>query len=255
VTLSASDPSPGSGVSGTYYQVDGGAVQTYSGAFTVSATGYHVIAYYSRDVAGNYETTKSVSFWIKSPTTTVVTSSVNPSAFHQSVTFKAAVTPSFGSTPLGNVLFKNNGVVIGTVALSGGVASFTTSALAVGSHAINAVFEGSGNDIASPSAAITQTVHQAATTTTIVSSVNPSNAGQAVTFTATIKPAFGGAATGTVNFKNGTTIIGTRTVSAANKATFTTSTLAAGTHAISAVYTGNTNLKSSFSTAVKQVVK
>jgi hypothetical protein len=254
VTLSASDPSPGSGVSATYYRVDGGAVQTYSGAFMVSATGGHVIAYYSRDAAGNYESTKSVSFTIKSPTSTVIASSVNPSAFHQSVTFKATVTSTFGGTPLGNVLFKNNGVAMGTVALSGGVASFTTNALAVGSHAINAVFEGSGNDIGSSSAAITQTVHAAATTTTVTSPLNPSSWHQGVTFTATVHGAFGGAPTGTVTFKNGTTIKGTGTLNTSGVATLTTTTLGVGVHSITVGYPGSTDFGASTSSPLAQTV-
>jgi hypothetical protein len=253
VTLSASDASPGSGVSATYYRIDGGAVQTYSGAFMVSATGNHVIAYYSRDVAGNYESTKSVSFWIKSPTTTVVTSSVNPSAFHRSVTFKATVTPSFGATPLGNVAFKNNGVVVGTVALSGGVALFTTNSLAVGSHAIVAVYETSGKDIASVSAAITQTVNKAATTSTVTSSVNPSSWHQSVTFTANVAGAFGGTPTGTVMFKNGATVVGTGTLSG-GVATLSTAALAVGVHSITAVYSGDADFTAGTSSPLAQTV-
>jgi hypothetical protein len=254
VTLNATDPSPASGVSATYYKVDGGAVQTYGGAFVVSATGNHVIAYYSRDIAGNYETTKSVSFWIKSPTTTVVTSSVHPSVFHQSVTFKATVTPSFGGTPLGNVAFKNNGVVMGTVALSGGVASFTTSALAEGSHAVNAVYETSGKDIASVSAAITQTVNKAATTTTVTSSVNPSSWHQTVTFTATVHGAFGGEPTGTVTFKNGATALGTGALNASGVATLTTTALNVGVHSITVAYPGDTDFTTSTSSPLAQTV-
>lgn len=252
VTLSASDAT--SGVSATYYQVDGGAVQTYSGVFTISSTGNHTVAYYSRDVAGNYESTKSVNFWIKSPTTTVITSSVNPSAFHQSVTFKATVTANFGGTPLGNVYIKNNGVLIATVALSGGVATYSTNALPVGSHPMTAVFVGSGKDIASPSAAITQTVKKAATTTTITSSVNPSSWHQSVTFTAAVHGAFGGVPTGTVTFKNGATTLGTGTLNASGVATFTSSALTVGVHSITVAYPGNTNFVASTSSPLAQTV-
>ena len=254
VTISSSDPSPGSGVSATYYQLDGGSVQTYGGAFSVTATGQHVLAYYSRDVAGNYSTTKSVSFWIKSPTVTVVTSSVNPSAFHRSVTFKATVTPSFGATPLGSVQFKNNGVALGTVALSGGVASFSTNALTVGSHTITAVYGTSGKDIASVSAPITQTVNKAATTSTVTSSVNPSSWHQAVTFTATVQGAFGGTPTGTVSFKNGGAVLGTVPLNASGVATFTTSALSVAVHSIKITYPGDTDFAASTSSPLAQTV-
>jgi PKD repeat protein len=53
VTLSASDA--GSGVAHTYYMLDGGAAQTYSGAFTVSAEGTHTVEFWSVDNAGNLE--------------------------------------------------------------------------------------------------------------------------------------------------------------------------------------------------------
>ena len=53
VTLAASDAT--SGVAATYYSIDGGAAQTYSGSFNVSADGTHTVAYWSVDNAGNVE--------------------------------------------------------------------------------------------------------------------------------------------------------------------------------------------------------
>ena len=91
------------------------------------------------------------------------------------------------------------------------------------------------------------------TTTTLVSSLNPSTYGQAVTFTATITPQGGGQATGTVTFKNGTAILGAVAVSG-NAASLTTKTLTGGTHSITAVYSGDSSFAGSISKAVKQVV-
>ena len=54
VTLAASD-GKGSGVAATYYTVDGGPQQTYSGAFAVSGSGRHPVTYWSVDNAGNAE--------------------------------------------------------------------------------------------------------------------------------------------------------------------------------------------------------
>lgn len=51
VTLTASDAT--SGVSVTMYQIDGGAWQSYTGAFTLITEGNHTISFYSVDVAGN----------------------------------------------------------------------------------------------------------------------------------------------------------------------------------------------------------
>ncbi len=74
------------------------------------------------------------------------------------------------------------------------------------------------------------------TQTTLTASANSIDTGTSVTFTATVA-APSGTPTGTVNFYDGTTLLGTGTLSA-GAATYTTSSLAAGTHAIEAVYQG-----------------
>jgi len=59
VTLSATDA--GSGIAATYYTIDGGARQTYSAPFSVTANSVHTVSFWSVDRAGNTETAKSVS--------------------------------------------------------------------------------------------------------------------------------------------------------------------------------------------------
>ena len=58
-----------------------------------------------------------------------------------------------------------------------------------------------------------------------------------------------------MTFKDGSTILGTGTLSAGASATFTTSSLGAGTHSITAVYNGDTNFSVSTATALIQTVK
>src|SRR5262249_20845486 len=71
-----------------------------------------------------------------------------------------------------------------------------------------------------------------ATTTALTSSASNSLPGQAVTFTATVTPVFGGGTpTGTVTFKDGTTSLGTGTLSGGS-ASLTTSSLALGSHSL-----------------------
>ncbi len=86
--------------------------------------------------------------------------------------------------------------------------------------------------------------HTATTTTTtaLLSSANPSVAGQSVTFTATVSPASGtGMPTGTVTFSDGGAQIGTATLASGGTATIATaSPLAVGIHAITAAYSGDT---------------
>jgi hypothetical protein len=97
---------------------------------------------------------------------------------------------------------------------------------------------------------------KAKTSTVLVSSLNPSHKGQAVTFTATVTPGFGGPANGTVTFKSGGVGIGTATLNTTtHKAKFTTAKLTVGKHSITAVYNGNAHFLSSVSNVVVQVVK
>jgi len=95
---------------------------------------------------------------------------------------------------------------------------------------------------------------QRATTTVLGSSANPSTSGELVTFTATVKPSGGGAATGTVTFKSGSITLGSGTLSN-NSASLTISTLSVGTDLITAGYSGNTTLKASTSAELKQVIR
>jgi hypothetical protein len=135
--------------------------------------------------------------------------------------------------------------------LSGGKATFTTATLALGSHSITASYGGDTNFIASVSAILTQTV-KPATTTTLSSSLNPSSYGQTVTFTATVS-ATSGTPTGAVTFKDGSTVLGTGTVTS-GKATFTTTTLSAKIHSITAVYSGDSTFAGSTSSILSQTV-
>ena len=76
VSLSASDSL--SGVQNSYYRVDGGASQTYAGSFSISASGQHTVDYWSTDIAGNIEATRSVSIKIDT-IAPLVTATANPS--------------------------------------------------------------------------------------------------------------------------------------------------------------------------------
>jgi len=190
--------------------------------------------------------------------TTTLTSSANPSAFGQSVTFTATVT-GLVVTPTGTVTFKDGATTLGTgtVNASGqvgiGQATFTTSALTGGSHAITAVYGGDIVYNASTPSVLTQTVNPNASSTSITSSINPSAFGQSVSFTATVTGP-GGTPTGTVTFKDGATTLGTGTLNGSGQATFATSALTSGSHAITAVYGGDTNFNGSTSSTLTQTI-
>jgi hypothetical protein len=124
---------------------------------------------------------------------------------------------------------------------------------AAGTCIIDANQAGNANYNAAPQVQQTFTVGKAITTTALSSSQNPSTFGQSVTFTATVTSG-GGAPTGTVTFKNGSTTLGTGTL-ASGVATFSTATLSVGSHSITAAYAATTNFGSSTSSALTQTVK
>jgi hypothetical protein len=95
----------------------------------------------------------------------------------------------------------------------------------------------------------------AATATSIVSSLNPSSVGQSVTFTATVTAKLGGTPTGTVSFLDGNSTLGISPLSSGGTAVFSTSTLAEGTHTMTAVYNGDSSFAGSTSPVVSQVVQ
>src|SRR5450759_2873665 len=176
------------------------------------------------------------------PTTTTLGSSSNPSTVGGSVTYTATVAP----TPDGGTMaFTDNtttlsGCAAVAVNTSTGKASCTTSYGAVGSHTILASYSGDTNFVAS-SGSLTQQVN-AATTTVVSSSSNPSTAGNGVTYTATVAPIPDG---GTVAFTDNSTALsgcGAVAVSTSTgKATCTTSYSGVGGHAIVASYSGDAN--------------
>lgn len=101
------------------------------------------------------------------------------------------------------------------------------------------------------------TAGKATTATTVTSSQSPQAYGSPVTFTATVTTSGSTAPTGTVTFNDGTTQLGTGTlsnVSGSQEATFTTPALSPGDHSITAVYGGDTSNEGSTSDVLTQTV-
>ncbi len=193
--------------------------------------------------------------------TTTISASATTFAAGSSVTFTATVLPAAGSTgsPTGFVVFGDGETLLGSATLDGtGKATFSTTALAAGTHNITAGFAGSTTFLGSLSSPVVLTVTPGvagiATTTTLTSSASTAIAGTSITFTAVVTPASGTAVpTGTVTFTDGATTLGTGTLDGTGKATLTTSALAIGAHSITAAYGGATTptaFSNSASTAV-----
>src|SRR5439155_17137412 len=219
---------------------------------------HSITAMYSGDAVFAASTSVPFTQAIQATTTTVVTSSVNPSVTNQPVTFTASVTPSPGSpTPTGTITFKDGATTLGTGVLDvNGQAIFTISTLLVGAHTVTAVYGGDNNAAGSTSVPLIQTVNAASTLTALASSLNPSVTTVPVTFTATVTVAAPGAGvpTGTVVFKDGPTTLGTATLDRNGHATLTSNSLLVGTHPITATYGGDANVSTSTSAALTQTV-
>jgi hypothetical protein len=189
------------------------------------------------------------------PTTTTVSSSDDPSVAGGPVSFTATVAPSstMGAVPTGTVQFTVDGQDLGnpvSVSTAGTATSPSDSNLGAGTDQVVATFSG-GDAYAESSGSFTQTVEVDSTTTGISSSLNPSICGQDVTFTATIS---GHGPTGMVTFYDGSSTLGNADLSN-GVGRLTTDSLKAGTHAITAVYSGDTRNASSTSAALAQVVR
>jgi hypothetical protein len=187
--------------------------------------------------------------------TVTVGSSAPTSGFGQSVTFMVTVAPVTTGlpTPTGNVELFDGTTELRTATLDDGSVTYTTATLAVGMHSITAQYEGDQNFSAATSPAIMQVVVTSSglgTTTMLNSSVNPSVFGQTVTFTATVGPVVQGSGTptGTVEFLDGTTELGTEMLSDGT-ASFSSAGLDVGSHSITAAYVGDSSFAGSTSSA------
>jgi hypothetical protein len=137
------------------------------------------------------------------------------------------------------------------------VATIATSTLTTGTHSITADYGGDSNFTASTSGAVTETITPAppnATTATLISSAASAASGTPVTLTVTITSSASGTPTGTANFLDGTATIGSGTLNSGGVAAFTTSTLTAGTHSITADYGGDSKFAASTSAVLTQVI-
>ena len=174
-------------------------------------------------------------------TTTTLTAPAS-AGFGSSVTLTATVSPS--AAP-GSVQFLDGATSLGTATVSGGTASITTSALPAGARSITAAFTPTNGPVfpasgftkqygASTSAPQTVTVSQAGTTITLTE--NPASGAttaDSVTLTGTLSP---NAATGTCDFQDNGTSLGTSTVSG-GVCTLSLSNLPAKTYLLVVIFT------------------
>jgi subtilase family serine protease len=146
------------------------ALRCSGGTFGFSVGGGHT--YNQVTGLGSVDINAFINAWSGLRGTTTTTVSPSSSSINQgaSVTFTAAVTPA---TATGTVSFFDNGssTAMGSGALSGGTATFATTALPAGTNNVVATYNGDGNNNGSNSSA----------TTVNVSGLSLSSAGGTVT--------------------------------------------------------------------------
>lgn len=151
--IADSGSSPNLGFTDYSFEIDPGVT------FVVTVNGVQeggVCPNYNLVVSGLIDQTPGVC---RLATSTAVVSNINPSVADESVTFTATVAPLSG--PTGTVSFKEGVTTLGTAPVNGGIATFTTSTLTVGSHPIKAIYSGDATYGASTSATLTQIVNSA----------------------------------------------------------------------------------------------
>src|SRR6185295_5265099 len=236
--------------------LNGSGQATLTTAFTVA--GFHNITVQYTATPPNF--TNSTSGILKqfvgsaNSVTTLAAPTPASTVFGQSFSITATVTGA-GVTPTGTVTFIDGSTPVGTVALTAGSATFTSSSFAVGTHTLKAMYSGDLNYTPSTSGTQTETVAKAATTIAVVTSGTPSNYGALVTFTATLAVTGPGAGTptGSVEFFDSTTKIGTSELNGLT-ATLSTSALSVGAHSITVKYVGDAGFATSTSSAITQTV-
>jgi hypothetical protein len=254
------------------WTADGVAICMASGTqwwpqLTSDGSGGAIITWQDKRSGTNYDiyaqrVDSNGTVMVNNATPLSLVASSNPSTFGKSVTLKAtvksSVIPSPG-IPTGTVYFMDGTNLLGEATLSRGTATLKVTwldigtTLDVGTHSITAIYGGDANFIPSTSAALPQEVQKAKPSMGLKSSDSSSVSGQSVTFNATIASR-AGIPSGTVQFMDNDAILGDPVALSSGVATYVTSDLSAGVHAITAVYSGDDNFISTSKTRW-QVVK
>jgi hypothetical protein len=189
-------------------------------------------------------------------TTLNLTANLAGSSYSQQVTLTATLAPSSGQNHTTNnegISFFSGSTSLGAAPLSSGVSTLIITSLLPGMYSLTASFAGDTNFVASNSAGLPFSVTKATPTVGLTAAPNPVALQSTVTLTATVSSAVG-TPTGSVVFSDGSTSLGTVPFSN-GLATLNVSTLAAGTHSLTATYEGDNDFASLTSSPVAEVIQ
>jgi hypothetical protein len=258
VTFTATVTSSNTALTGSITFYDGAtqlcsvAISANAGSCTTSALtlGQHnITADYggdSQDAAVNSSVLIQI---VKQQSVLVFTPSPNPVVVGATLTLSATATAPTG-TPTGNVIFYDTAGALGSAILSSaGVATIQINNLPAGTYNMWALYQGDSTNTSATSNYVSEVVQLATSGTTLTANTASATVGTPVTFTATVTSKNGTTPTGTVQFAEGSTVLGNATLNASGVATLTISTLPPGTNPIVATYGGDTNNSTSASAA------
>lgn len=190
----------------------------------------------------------------KTSVTVQVVSSLNPAVINQPFDLTATITSQVPIPDGVEVDFFDSANLIGSATTTNGVATLTGASLPTnGPHTIKAKYLGDIYHNAG-SATMTETIKRYPTTTTVMSSLNPSNVGQMVTFTATVTSSGPSVPTGSVQFVKGTTVVATVPLDGLGMATFSITFTQSGTKNITVNYLGDPQSALSSSAPLTQTI-
>lgn len=193
----------------------------------------------------------------RSATTTSLTSSANPAARRQTVTYTATVSSESGGAATGSVAILDGSSTVAIVGLVRNQAQWSTAYSRKGNHAMTAQYPGDADNAGSKSSPLTERIAALPVTskTRVATSRSPSHVGQAVTFTATVTSTYGAIPDGElVTFYEKDTEMGTGTT-VGGVATFTTTFYSPGGYRILAVYAGDAVFATSKGKVMQRVLK
>lgn len=185
---------------------------------------------------------------------------VTLNAMLQPTMSQVTYTNSTGTAaPTAAVQFYEGTTMVGTGTLGGNgtIASLTLTGITAGTHTYTAQYPGDSTYAAYPFGSVTVTVQpfSTATTTSLSAAPSPVQAGSSTVLTATVTGTQStGVPTGTVNFFDGTTMIGSAAVAAASSGSSVSASLSTilngpGAHSLSAQYGGDSSNTASTSPA------
>jgi hypothetical protein len=224
---------------------------------TLTLGSHSITASYAGDTSDAASVSPAVTLVVQQPTTIALTVSPNPVVVTSNVTLTATATAPSG-TPAGNLVFYDGSTAIGSASMDpNGVASFSTTSLAVGTHNLTAKYAGlpPDPDAGATSNTVSEVVQLATTSTTLSTSAATVPVGTTITFTSTVTSTIATAPTGSVQFTDGATVLGSGTVGTTGIASIQTSTLAPGTHNIVATYSDDSDNAASHSTVLVETIQ